>query len=246
LVTLDNCCLFFKQGLSSLNSKNSGELRIMGVNKGTAKRYYDPELISLLLTALAALGSTASIVGGILAIIEHSDSKKEKQAWIEEKWHYRNSIREEIRYTIHSLSRSVDNIDYELRTLEDIYHMSKKANADLVTRFGNGSMWLERYQFERFYRTQTRVVEETRNIYSSLKLIEELLLAGENDSLVLDLGYNVKVRRILEDETAPVNHLISRFGEISIEKFVAESIEICHHIRNIIKHLEDNLRRNYM
>lgn len=217
----------------------------MEVTKET-KRYYDPELVSLLLTALAALGSVAAIVGGTLQVIEYNNSKQEEADIREKKLHYKHSIRDEVRYTLHSLSSSVENIDYELRTLEDIYHISQRAHQNSTIKFGNGSMWLERFQFEKFYRTQTRIVEEARNIYSNLKLVEELLLTGENESLVWDLGYNVKMRHLLEDETLPVNHLISRFGDISIEEFISESIKICHHTRHIIKHLEDNLRRNYM
>ena len=107
-------------------------------------------------------------------------------------------------------------------------------------------MWLERFQFEKFYRTQSRIVEEVRNIYFNLKFVEELLLTGENESLVQDLGYNMKMRHMLEYEAEPVNYLLSKFGDISIEEFISESIEICHHIRHIIRRLEDNLRRNYM
>lgn len=218
----------------------------MEVNKETVKRYYDPELISILLTALGALGSVAAIVGATLDVIEYRNSTKEAEAVNEKKLRQRYSIRDEIRYALHSLSSSVDNIDYELRTLEDLYRISHKANKSLTVRFGNGSMWLERYQVEQFYRTQARVVEEARHIYSNLRLVEELLLTGENESLVWDFGCNIKVRHMLEEETAPVNHVISKFGEISIEEFVAESISICRHTRHTIKHLEDNLRRNYM
>lgn len=218
----------------------------MEISKETPKRYYDPELVSLLLTAIAALGSVAAIVGGTLQVIEYKNSRKEEENKREKELHYKHSIREEVRYTLHSLSSSVDNIDYELRTLEDVYHISQKVYQNSTMEFGNGSIWLERYQFEKFYRTQTRVVEEARNIYSNLKLVEELLLTGENESLVWDLGYNVKTRYMLEDETMPVNHLISKFGDISIEEFISESIKICHLTRHVIKHLEDNLRRNYM
>lgn len=218
----------------------------MDANKERNKRYYDPELISLLLTALAALGATASIVGGILDTIEFSDSKKEKQAMLEERRNHRDSIRDKIRYATHSLSGSVYNIEFELETLKNIYQASKRVNADTVTRFGNGSMWLERYQFNQFCHTQRKVLEETRNIYSQLKLVEKLLLTGEDNSLVSNLGYSVEVRHIIEEETAPVNHLILSFGKISIEEFITESIYICHHTRNIIKHLEDNIRKNYM
>lgn len=218
----------------------------MEVTKETTKRYYDPELVSLLLTALAALGSITAIVGGTLQVIEYNNSRQEEKDAREKTLHYKHSIREEVRYTLHSLSSSVENIDYELRTLEDIYHISQKVRQNSNIKFGNGSMWLERYQFEKFYRTQTRIVEEARNIYSNLKLVEELLLTGENESLVWDLGYNVKMRHMIEDETLPVNHLISKFGDISIEEFISESIKICHHTRHVIKHLEDNLRRNYM
>lgn len=218
----------------------------MEVNKETAKRYYDPELISILLTALGALGSVAAIVGCTIQVIEHNDSRREEEAVREKKLHYKDSLREEVRYVLHSLSFAVDNIDYELRTLEDIYHISQRVEQKSTMKFGNGSMWLERFQFEKFYRTQSRIIEEVRNIYSNLKLVEELLLTGENESLVWDLGYNVKMRHMLEDETGPVNYLISKFGDISIEEFISESIRICHHTRHIIKHLEDNLRRNYM
>lgn len=218
----------------------------MDVSKETAKRYYDPELVSLLLTALAALGSVSAIVGGAIEVVEYSNSRREREAAIEKEIQHRHSIREEARHALHSLSISVDNIDYELGTLAHIYHNSRKANSDSVVAFGNGSMWLDRFQFEWFYRTQTRIVDEARNIYSSLRLIEELLLTGENESLVMDLGCNVKARHMLEDGTETVNRLISEFGKISIEEFISESIRTCRQTRNIIKHLEDNLRRNYM
>lgn len=218
----------------------------MEVNKETAKRYYDPELISILITALGALGSVAVIVEATLSVIEYRNSTKEDESVNEKMLRQRYSIRDEVRYTLHSLSSSVDNIDYELRTLEDLYRISHKANKSSAAQFGNGSMWLERYQAEQFYRTQARVIEEARHIYSNLKLVEELFLTGENESLVWDLGCNIKTRHMLEEETAPVNRLISKFGEISVEEFVSESIRICDHTRRIIKHLEDNLRRNYM
>lgn len=222
------------------------ELRDMEVNKETAKRYYDPELISILLTALGALGSVAAIVGGAIEVIEYGNSRREREAAIAKELQHRYSIREEARHALHSLSISVDHIGYELGTLEDLYRISHKANKNLTMRFGNGSMWLDRYQFEKFYRTQTQIVDEACNIYSSLRLVEELLLTGENESLVRDLGCNVKARHMLEDGTETVNRLISEFGKISIEEFISESIKICRHTRHIIRHLEDNLRRNYM
>ena len=218
----------------------------MEVNKETAKRYYDPELISILLTALGALGSVAAIVGCTIQVIEHNDSRREEDAVREKKLHYKDSIRGEVGDALHSLSFAVDNIGYELRSLEDIYHISRRVDQKSTMKFGNGSMWLERFQFEKFYRTQSRIVEEVRNIYFNLKFVEELLLTGENESLVQDLGYNMKMRHMLEYEAEPVNYLLSKFGDISIEEFISESIEICHHIRHIIRRLEDNLRRNYM
>ena len=216
----------------------------MEVSEKAAKRYYDPELISLLLNAISALGAIAAILGTTINVIQYRNSVKEDEAISEKRLRQRYSIRDEVRYTLHSLALSVDNIDYELRTLENIYCASQKVSDNSTMQFGNGSMWLERFQFERFCRTQTRIVDEARNIYSNLKLIEELLCSGEDDSL--DLGYNVRVRHMLIEETAPVNHLISKFGEISVDEFLSESIRICQHTRSIIKHLEDNLRRNYM
>lgn len=217
----------------------------MDISKETSKRYYDPEAISLLLTAISALGSIAAFVDVAMVIAQDRNSRKEQMATIEERLQHKYSIREEMRYTLHSLSCSVDSINYELVSFENIYHISKKVNDDSIMRFGNGSMWLERYQFEKFYQTQTRIIDEVHNINSNLKLMEELLLAGEDDSLVSDLGYNIRARHMLRDETEPINRLISQFGEISIREFIAESIEICHHVRNIIWHLEENLRRNY-
>lgn len=209
------------------------------------KKYYDPELVSIILTALAALGSTATIVGGVLAVIEFQNSRNEKRRILQEKEQHKISIQKEIRYALHSLSSSVNHIKYELENLEELYNLARKLNDDFQMKFGNGSMLLNKFEFDSFYRIQTRIILEAHNIYSNLRLVEELLLSGEHDFLQ-DYGYNTRMKHVVEETVNPINRLISEFGELDIKEFQNKTIRICRHIVSTIGYLEENLRRNYM
>ena len=205
-------------------------------------QYYDPEIVSLLLTALSALGSTVSV---IYCLIDHRHAKRISQETFLENEHRRESIRKELNEIFCSLLDSVKNIQYELENLERLYAMSIKAVEDSEIKFGNGSMWLNQFQFNCFYRIQIHILSEIHSIFSSLRLMEELLASGEKYTLIEDLGYSVKSRHLIEESISTINDTISRFGCLSINEFHERSIRICRQIEFLIEQLQENLRRIY-
>lgn len=203
-------------------------------------QYYDPEIVSLLLTAISALGSTVSV---IYCLIDHRNSKRAELEAIMENDHRRASIRRELNEVFCSLLTSVKNIQYELEYLERLYALSIKKDENAEIRFGNGSMWLNQFQFNCFYRIQTRTLSEIQGIFSSLRLMEELLALGERCSLIEDLGYSTKTRYLIEELISTINNLISGFGDLGIIDFHERCIRICRQIEFMIEQLQENLRR---
>lgn len=201
---------------------------------------YDPEVVSLLLAAISALGSTVSV---IYCLIDHRKSRRIEQEALIENGRRRVSIRRELNDIFYSLHTSVKNIQYELESLERLYAMSIKEDENAEIRFGNGSMWLNQFQFNCFYRIQMHILSENQGIFSSLRLMEELLALGERCSLIEDLGYAVKNRYLIEESIATINDIISGFGHIGIIEFHERCIRICRQIEFMIEQLQENLRR---
>lgn len=209
------------------------------------EQYYDPEIISILLTALAALGSASAIIGTTLGVVEFHESRQSKALAIHNAKLHKESIRQEVKNVLRSLENSVTAIKRGLKDLDDIYRISSRISERNIVEFGNGCIWLNQFQNETFSHIQSQILLETQRIHTDLRYVEELLLSGEKRDIIEDMVSNARTRYYLEDVTAPVNRLLSGFGRLDISEFTNEAITVCHRVEEAIEGLENNLRRNF-
>ena len=207
-------------------------------------KYYDPEIVSLLLTAVGPLGLICSVIGTVVSIMTWQNSNENEGNSLKRYELRRDSIYRELRLTLHSLQNSVATIEYSLDDLQEICHITQKLEERV--RFGNNPLWLNRYQRDNYYRLQTRILSESQKIYSDMRIVEELLLSGEKNDLIVDFGSNTRTKIYIEDTVAPINKLLSQFGHYTTGDFIDKAIRVCHHTERTIEQLEDYLRKNYM
>lgn len=209
--------------------------------------YQDPELISVLLTAVAALGSIAAFGDFAINVVKYNKERIKNKMVNENNDYRRHSIIKETKLTLLSLSNSVGAIKHQLESLQDLYHIAKNVNEehDRIMSFGNGNLWLKNFEAECFYRAQSKIYAEVTSIATNLKLIEELLLTGEEYFEMREMGYDIKTKHTMEQFTCSTNKLLSRFGDISIDEFQGEAIYICREAKRMIENLDENIKRNY-
>ena len=216
------------------------------------EEYYDPDIISILLNIISAVGSVCTTVGFSLEQIERKRFAI-KEADAQQDNHKREeSVVRKLRQVLDILDNQLYLIRRDLDTLRDIYHRTRlrfdSRNHQLednhnskTMKFGNGMLLLNKPEMDDFHFIREQIEEHLSIIGSSLRRLENQLKVEYDKDLTSDIGGNADSRYYVREAVELVNRVLSGFGEISIDDFIEQTFWACERTQDVIQVLREHL-----
>lgn len=204
----------------------------------TEDRLYDPELASILIFVIGALGA----LGGIASTLDYIERKQYKKREYNLTEKRISEIKLEISYSFRNISLSIDSIRRRLEFLGKICQVAYENNekfTDHNIRFGNCPVFLNPFQFKAYKNEQDVILREIIEMNNNIFYIEELL-GGIPDSVNnADYIVNKRLQLNLKEIIYEINNLMQEFGKITTNEFFDRTIRLCKNIEEINSLRED-------